>query len=221
MTLPLPYTLFSVSKTEIQKTEPITLIPDKQNKGARCKEKTVYVSEKNGYTETGEEIFDPHCSKLQEDLNKAITNRDEELVQNLLAKGANANTPNNDYDLLYPIVVAVGSHQNRIVELLLDNGADVNHQKCCCMSCYRILDVAIKNNDLVMTRLLLKRGADISLKPVYPQEVSSLTYVAYGGNFQMVQLIEEEACQNSFSCRAEFRAKRIWYFVKTSFVREF
>lgn len=221
LTVPLPFTLFSTSqKDEFSREEPISLIPDKQNNGERCKEKTVYSSQKNGYTEIGEQILDPRCAKLQEDLNKAVGNGDIESAKNLLTKGANVNTPNNDYDLQYPIVTAINSRNIQIIKLLLDNGADVNHQSCCCASCQRVLDIAIKNNDLEITRLLLKRGANINLKPVYPDEISSLTYAAYYGNFQMAQLIEEEGCKNSIQCRAEFRAKRLWYFIKTIFVKE-
>lgn len=220
LTFPMPYTLFSKStKENFLREQPIALLQDKENKGERCKEKTVYAPEKNGYTETGEEVVDLHCAKLQVELNKAILNGNLDLVRELLVKGANVNTPNNNYDLQYPIVSAVYGRNTQIAKLLLDNGADVNHQKCCCMSCNRVLDIAIKNNDLEMVKLLLERGADVTLKPTYPDEYSTLMRVARFGNFEMAQLIEE-ACKNNLQCRVEFRARRFWYFVKTNFVNE-
>lgn len=217
LTVPMPYTWFSKpTKEKFPREEPIAL---SSNKTERCKEKTVYASEKNGYTEIGEQTFDVRCSNLQMELNKSVVSNNFELATELLAKGANANSPNNDYELQYPILTAVYSKNTQIAKLLLDNGADANYKKCCCASCSRILDIAIKSNDLEMVELLLDHGAKVNLEPAFPDQYSTLMLAARFGNFEMTQLIEE-GCRGDLQCRAEFRTRRLWYFLKTSFVKE-
>ncbi len=55
------------------------------------------------------------------------------MVKDLLSKGANVNSPNNDYDLMFPIVVAVQEGKTEISNLLLANGANVNQTYTCCI----------------------------------------------------------------------------------------
>jgi ankyrin repeat protein len=199
-------TSFSTTKIEFPKEEPIKLIPNEQNKGERCKPNTVYYSESNGYTESGEGEVNQFCAKIHSDLKKAIEKNDISQVKTLLEKGANVNSLNDDYDLVKPIIVSVREKNFEITKVLLDNDANANEIYKCCASDKSALQIAISNNDLQITKLLLERGANLYFKGHFGGSVFETAKET--GNQEIITILEN-ACENDLVCRAKFRFSRI------------
>ncbi|MDQ3633533.1 MAG: hypothetical protein M3405_03365 [Acidobacteriota bacterium] len=189
----------------------VTLISTKQNNGQKCLSNTIYYSESNAYAEIGEGIVNPYCAKLHRDLKTAIEKNDIVLTKKLLSEGANVNSPNDDHDLLRPVVVAVRERNYEIVKLLLDNGANVNQVYACCMSSNSILIMAAKNDDLATVKLLLSRGANLSFESEF-EGYDVFDVVAENGNYEIFKLIDN-ACELNFLHRAELRSKNIYNLV--------
>ncbi len=191
----------------------VTFISTKQNNGQKCLSNTIYYSKSNAYAEIGEGIVNPYCAKLHRDLKTAIEKNDIVLTKKLLSEGANVNSPNDDHDLLRPVVVAVRERNYEIVKLLLDNGANVNQVYACCMSSNSILIIAAKNDDLATVKLLLSRGANLSFESEF-EGYDVFDIAAENGNYEIFKLIDN-ACGLNFLHRAELRSKKIYNLVST------
>lgn len=88
------------------------------------------------------------------------------LVHSLLLGNANVNLkgPMNAYSVCSPLIEAVNAQRLDLVELLLENGANVNQQCECSQSPYfkhNALSSAVKSQNLKMSEYLLKNGAQI------------------------------------------------------------
>ena len=89
----------------------------------------------------------------------AIENRSNlELIKLLLDHGANANQP--DYENMMPLHVAVEKEDIRVINMLLDCGADVNADSHCNPS--TALGMAIKQASLEVTEVLIRRGSNVN-----------------------------------------------------------
>lgn len=205
----------SFYKPEIQfpKDELIKLISNEQNKGERCKSNTIYVTEISKEIhekESYEFTVNDYCADLQSKLVLAISNQNPAEIKRLISIGANPQTPDfSNYESNYPLKVA--SYQNaEIVKILLDNGADVDQEFCCCVSCSTALVNAIKYEKPEMVKLLLERGANLNYKPSFSDDgiytIPKIT--AEKGNQEIITLLEN-ASENDLSCRAKFRLSRV------------
>ena len=205
-TLPLPSAFFSPIK-EFPEGEYIAFLPNKENKGERCLANTVYYSELNGYTKIGEGVVNPYCANLQQKLKKAIDAGNIKLVKDLISKGANINSPNNDYELAYPIVAAVRARKPEIVNLLLANGGNVDHVYTCCAMSSSILMLAVAHEDMETTKLLLSKNADIFFIDRI-ETFDVFDQAQYVNNPEINEQLEK-ACEMSISRRIKCRSMKV------------
>lgn len=204
--LPLPSSFFVLKDKTFKRGESVGFVANSQNKGEKCKPKTVYYFEENGYTQSGEGIANAYCAELQENLVSAIASDNFELVRGLLSVGANVNSPNNDYALAYPMVVAVKGNDVEMVKLLLDNDGDVNKANVCCISFESLLMLAIEENDVEMVKLLLSRGADVNFKGY---ENQSVLMEAEKSNNQEIKDLIADTCRESMQCKIKLRVAKL------------
>nr|MCU0239023.1 hypothetical protein [Pyrinomonadaceae bacterium] len=103
-------TSFSTTKIDFPKEEPIKLIPNEQNKGERCKAEIYYVTEKTREThekEGYEFTVNDYCANLQENLIKAIQNKNPVEVKRLISLGANPQGVDfSGFDTRHPLYIA-------------------------------------------------------------------------------------------------------------------
>ena len=90
-------------------------------------------------------------------LEQALTMRDFGTLRMLLKKGTDPNIP---YDGYYPLHTASAFNDKEMVELLLDNGAEIN---ACTWNNETSLELAFMFGRLETVELLLARGADTSV----------------------------------------------------------
>lgn len=212
--IPSPSSLFSAGRTEeSSRKESIVLVSNEQNKGERCKEKTVYYTEENVYTADGEGVANPYCARLQGDLKKAVEESNIGIIKSLLAQGANANSPNDDYDLFYPIVTAIEKDNIDVIKLLLDNGADINHQVCRLADCRNILTTTVSYNRYETTKLLLERGADVNSIQRNDTEFYTAFGFALKNSNQKIPQLFENACEKSVLSRIKCRLTKLGHFL--------
>eukprot|EP01132_Coremiostelium_polycephalum_P002964 gene2964-3702_t len=117
------------------------------------------ISRTDGFVK--QEALERHLTssaKSVEALHLAIIKGSQEVVAQLLAKGANVNTPQSDWTPLY---TAAYSGQKAIAALLLSKGADVKVKNS---KGATALHVAALNGHTEIVDQLLSRGADINEK---------------------------------------------------------
>ena len=157
----------------------------------RCAPATVYYSEGNGYTDAGEGVVDSYCSKWQFELQRAIQASDVESAREALSKGANPNSPGDDYSLAYALPLAARIGNIEMVRLLLDNGADIDFQDCCCMACYAPLTHAVDADNVELVRLLVARGANVNYAIAYEDGMTLRTRAEQKGNKNVLKILDE------------------------------
>ena len=81
------------------------------------------------------------------------------IVEYLLQKGAEVNSPSHNAMRVMPLHSAIANKRTAIVQLLLDHGADVNATQA---DNFTPLHEAAQNGLLDVTRWLLDRGANVS-----------------------------------------------------------
>ena len=94
-------------------------------------------------------------------LNRALSDRNEDMIKLLLAKGANVNEEDGTPKLLFDAVSYGGSKD--IIKLMLEKGANVNAE-------YvgdTVLEKAIDSGRVDVVELLLDKGANVNLKRKY------------------------------------------------------
>lgn len=210
LTLPLP-SVVSNSTDDFAKEAPIAVVPNEQNKGERCKSNTIYSStsdeeihEKEGYAF----IVDDYCADLQKRLVEAIGSGNLTEVKDLLWRGANPETSDlSKFQSIWPLFV-VPKDSVQVAKLLLDSGADVNREYCCCASCRSPLVDAVSRNDVEMVRLLLQRGANVNYRPTFSDQPYRIADVALDNPNQEILSLLDNACGLNVLCRAELRYKR-------------
>ncbi|HRH45460.1 MAG TPA: ankyrin repeat domain-containing protein [Pyrinomonadaceae bacterium] len=220
LTIPLPY-----FDEDFPKDVPIALIPNAQNKGERCKRKTIYVTEKAKQYHEGEGyqfVVNDYCANLQKELVDAIENQNIDKVRDLIAKGANPDSVDfSTFEPIYPIIKASYKKDVNLMKLLLDNGADVNQEYSCCMSSSTPLSNAVQYGDKNLVELLLERGADANYRFKYDNSWrnSIIDDALVKNDFEMAEMLTAKACKDSISCRAKSRAKKVWYFFENTLVK--
>lgn len=175
-----------------------------------CRPETVYYNEPNGYTQIGEGVFDPKCYELEMGLKDAIEKNNIENVRSLIFSGANVNSPNNDYDLIHPLMVAVNNDRLEIARLLLDNGANVNRERTCCMSSTTALLTAVERGNAEMVDLLVSRGADLNYREQFEPYFNVFDIASKGSNWKIMSSLEV-GCGYSQPCLARARWARVKY----------
>ncbi|MGI8469607.1 MAG: ankyrin repeat domain-containing protein [Pyrinomonadaceae bacterium] len=215
LVVPLPQTILELSKKDFPREEPITLIPNEQNKNEKCKAKTIYFSTKDKQVYENEDykfVVDDYCADLQEKLLKAIDSEDTKNIRTLIAQGANPNTPDiSSFEANYPLISASYHDNAAMIKLLLDNGADINQEWCCCMSCSTALANATSRNHVESVKLLLERGANTNYHLKYEYIwMKSFDIAAVKGNSEIMNLYDVN-CGFNVPCRGEVRIKRLFY----------
>jgi hypothetical protein len=175
----------------------------------RCAPSTLYYSESNGYTDAGEGVVDSYCSKWQFELQRAIQASDLESARKALAMGANPNSPGDDYSLTYALPLAASIGNIEMVRLLLDNGADIDFQECCCMSCYAPLTHAVDTDNVELVRLLVARGANVNYAIAYEDGMTLRTHAEQKGNKKVLEILDEAAVALSWRLRAKKRLTKL------------
>lgn len=139
---------------------PIAFVPSDLNKGKQCQADRLIVSRKLGLADN--EVIDPVCAPLQVELVRAAESGDIDTMRALIARGANprATVADDSFNYLRPLPMAARSKEHSAVQLLLDNGGDVNDYYSCCMTRESLLMIAVTAHDVEMVKLLLARGAD-------------------------------------------------------------
>lgn len=96
-------------------------------------------------------------------LHAAIVKNDLELVTELL-KGDGKAEVNKEVNGEFPIHIAAKARNNKLVKLLVDNGANVNQafQQAGSMLGYTALHFAARNGDIDLVQMLHKLGADLN-----------------------------------------------------------
>ena len=164
--------------------------------GARCLPNTGYVWEKVADIETG--VVNPVCAELQSKLLNAAKRNDVEAARSALSAGAHPDTagfekPRFYYEAQEPLVRAVRAGSTEVVGLLLDYGANVEQEECCCMSCYTPLSAAIEGEHVEIVKLLLERGADLNHVDQYDPTVNALRRAERKGNREIIDLVRRAA----------------------------
>jgi len=213
--LPLPGAFTRNQRFESE--TPIALVASDLNLGVRCRADVIYSTEAAKQFREGEGYeftVDNHCANLQKDLTDAVSSGDIENIRRLITEGANPRGKDySGFEAINPVQIA--AHKSvPVAKLLLDNGADPNEEYCCCASCRSPLVSAIWTNDSELVDLFLQRGANIYYKPDFSDEPYDIADVAIFDchNREIIDLLENACGANAF-CRAEFRVKRLAYWI--------
>lgn len=152
----------------------VAFVSDNENHGEPCVSTPVYYPEPNPYTDIGEGIVNRNCFTLHVSLMKAAETGDVFEIRSAIARGANVNAPNDDYYLARPLMQAVFNDQVDAARLLIDNGANINFERTCCMSSTTALMVAVERSNREMVELLLSRGANANFSSRFEPNASIL-----------------------------------------------
>ncbi|HKC62412.1 MAG TPA: ankyrin repeat domain-containing protein [Pyrinomonadaceae bacterium] len=177
-----------------ERQPPVTFIPNEMNKGMRCRANTLYLWEKVEDLESG--VVNPYCAELQSKLLNAAIENDVNNARAALSQGASPDspaypTPHKYYETERPLVSAAWQGNTEIVKLLLDNGADVEQEYCCCMLCSTPLIAAIETGHAETVKLLLARGADVNHRDKYDPDVTALQRAEKKENQEIISLIRQ------------------------------
>lgn len=115
---------------------------------------------------------------------EGVENREKEKVARLLQKGANPNTINPKGASI--LMIAAKNGDLSIVELLVENGADVNYRSneyTSWLQYLSVLDYAAISGDTTIVNYLLENGADINSKDKIGHTV--LYTALFGKNVKM------------------------------------
>ncbi len=125
---------------------------------------------------------------LTDQLIRAVRDNEHEDVARLLKEGADVNGDLSAFRGWYPLVVAAGKGHEKIAELLLDSGADIdpNMKAGFCTTSSPLL-FACKNGFAELAQLFLERGAD-------PNFINGVQYTALHtavkkGHLKIVKLL--------------------------------
>jgi hypothetical protein len=166
--------------------------PGEANRGARCLPRTLYVREKVVDIEGG--VVNPVCAELQSGLLNAAAENDVGAAQAALLAGAHPDAPGYVEPRVYheakrPLVRAAWAGSAEAVRLLLDYGADIEQEECCCMSCDTPLSAAIEGERVETVRLLLLRGADVNHVDQFAPRLTALRRAESKGNREVIELV--------------------------------
>jgi hypothetical protein len=174
----------------------------------RCAPSTVYYPKRNDYADAYGGVVDSYCSKWQLELQKAIEASDLKSARRALANGANPNSPGDDYSLAYALPSAARIGNIEMVGLLLDNGADIDFQYCCCMACYAPLTYAVDTDNVELVRLLVARGADVNYEIAYADGMTLRTHAEQKGNKKVLKILDQAGAL-PWRLRAQKRLTRL------------
>ena len=122
---------------------------------------------------------------MTSELLQAIENDDAPKVREILSSGVNVNSENDGGE--FPLETACWHGNKEIVELLIENGADVNYAD---EGEFRTaLMMASHHGHAEIVQLLLKHGADVNAEDDY--NATSLTRAAEEGHLEIVHLLLE------------------------------
>lgn len=179
----------------------------------RCQSGKIYVAEdtrevheREGY----EFIVDNNCADLQHQLILAIGNDDINEVRRLISLGANPDTSDwANYQADRPFMVAI-YHDTAIVKVLLDNGAKVNEEYCCCAACRSPLTAAIDAEKVETAQFLVERGANLAYRPSWgdTDELRSALEIALRSKNPQINHLADNVCEPVLSCRIKLRTKK-------------
>jgi ankyrin repeat protein len=178
-----------------------------------CKTDMIYVTEETREIHEKEEypfVVDDNCANLQKHLVDAVQNDDVKAATELIAAGANPQTADwSMFEPSLPLQVAVYKSP-AIVKLLLDNGADVNKERCCCAACSSPLTTVIQENKTETVQLLLEHGANVEYRPRFTdgEPYSPFELAMRSGNPDIISLVSD-ACEQTLMCRIKSRTRRI------------
>ena len=176
---------------------PVTHVPREARGAALCQPDTTYLWEKAAYDEGG--VVNPVCATLQSRLLNAAGRNDVDAARAALEAGAHPEAwgypERHSYpEAKYPLIWAAGAGSDEVVGLLLDNGADIEHEACCCMSCDTPLFAAIESGDAATVELLLSRGADVNhVDRQFAPEQTALWRAEQKGNREIIDLVRRAA----------------------------
>ena len=95
-----------------------------------------------------------------------------ELLQILLENGGNPNLVTSDRTMRTPIFNAILHDRARNIELLLMSGADINHRD---LAMATPIEYAVKSTSYSMALLLLRKGADPTIKDRWGRNAVDIT----------------------------------------------
>jgi ankyrin repeat protein len=121
-------------------------------------------------------------------LNHAILNGDVKRVKLLLRLGYSVNGKTGLIGS--PLYFAVGNDRKDLIDLLLSQGADINAKD---KDDRTVLDHAISLDRRSVAKLLVEKGARLN--------ACTLTWAAYKGNKELVELLIEKGLNVNASCR--------------------
>lgn len=172
--------------------------PPREARGAaRCQPGAHYVWEKVVDIESG--VVNPVCADLQSRLLNAAQRNDVEAARAALEEGAHPDLsgyvkPRAYGDPRRPLLRAAWAGNTEVVRLLLDHGADVEQEQCCCMTCSTPLFVAIEAGHAATVELLLSRGADVNhVDRQFAPEHTALWRAEQKGNREIIELVRRAA----------------------------
>lgn len=184
----------SPEKVRLTRQPPVVFVSNSENKGERCASNTLYIWDQVGDIEAG--VINPYCADLQTDLLDAAIKNDLAAARRALALGANPNSPGYEtrreyYETQKPLVSAAWNGSTEVLALMLDNGADIEQEYCCCMTCQTALDAAVEAKRIESVRLLLARGANANHKDSADPSWTTMRRAEQGGNQEIISLLHQ------------------------------